>query len=193
MSAEDQLRWDRKHLEQGSTDLPSAFLREVIEHQGWEIGRGRALDLACGKGRNAVYLATRGFQVTAIDISPVALAEGRTRAGQRSVAIDWRQGDLERIGLAGDTYDLIVKINYLQRTLFPRIKRAVKKGGCVVCDTYLIDQKEVGHPSNPEFLLAHNELLEIFRDFRVLLYREGRFADGAAPAFRAGILAQRID
>lgn len=192
MSLDDQKRWDCKHAAAGSNRAPSPLLQEIIAGGSWQIPPGKALDVACGKGRNSMFLARRGFQVTAIDISPVALAEGRRRADEDSLEIDWRQCDLERSELAAAGYDLIVAIDYLQRSLIPRIKHAVKSGGHVIYDTYLIDQQAIGHPSNPEFLLAHNELLEHFRDFRVLFYREGACADGAEPAFRAGILAQRI-
>lgn len=192
MALEDQARWDRKHASERGSEAPSLFLREVLDSSAWQIPRGKSLDVACGKGRNAVFLATCGFRVTAIDISPVALDEAQRRAHASGLAIDWRQNDLEAIDLPGEEFDLVVKIDYLQRSLIPQVKRAVRRGGFVVCDTYLIDQKEIGHPSNPAFLLAHNELLEYFRDFRVLLYREGKFSDGGASAFRAGILAQRV-
>jgi hypothetical protein len=59
-------------------------------------------------------------------------------------------------------------------------------------ETYLIDQRAIGHPKNPEYLLAHNELLDHFRGLRVLLYREGKFVDALEPSYRAGIFAQKI-
>jgi hypothetical protein len=68
---------------------------------------------------------------------------------------------------------------------------AVKVGGYVIFETYLIDQREIGQPKNPDYLLGHNELLEHFRDFRVLYYREGKFTEGEEASCRAGILAQR--
>ena len=190
MSGDDQLRWDRKHGDGGSASAPSAFLREIIDGDAWNIPPGKALDVACGKGRNANFLATRGFRVTAVDISPVALAQGQAQAKDSSLAIDWQQADLEQLQLGADEYDLIVTINYLQRSLVPQIKQALRHGGHVVFETFLIDQQEFGHPSDPNYLLSHNELLVYFHEFRVLFYREGKFADGDAPAFRAGILAQ---
>jgi tellurite methyltransferase len=192
MSGDDQLRWDRKHGEGGSAQAPSAFLREFIDGAAWSIAPGKALDIACGKGRNARFLAARGFQVTAVDISSVALAQGQAQAKDNSLAIDWQQADLEQFQLDADAYDLIVNINYLQRSLVPQIKQALRRGGHVVFETFLIDQQAFGHPSDPNYLLAHNELLAHFQDFRVLFYREGKFADDARPAFRAGILAQKI-
>ena len=128
------------------------------------------------KGRNALFLASRGFQVTAIDISPVGLEHGRERAKANSLSITWQQADLEDLQVAAGEYDLIVNINYLQRSLMPRLKGALKPGGHVIFETYLIDQRAVGHPKNPDYLFDHNELLDQFRDFRVLLYREGKFA-----------------
>jgi hypothetical protein len=85
-----------------------------------------------------------------------------------------------------------VNIDYLQRSLLPVIKAALKLGGFVICDTYLIEQQTIGHPKNPNYLLQHNELLESFRDFRVLYYREGKIINNDDPSFRAGIFAQKI-
>ena len=194
MSIDDRMRWDQQHLKSLGTEPPSAFLREILESDAWTGLGGTALDIACGKGRNAIYLAQRGFAVTALDISAVALEEGRRRAQQQDLQIDWHLCDLEARTLApaaGD-FDLIVNFNYLQRALIRPMQQAVKPGGHVIFETYLIDQAAVGHPKNPDYLLRHNELLDCFRDFRVLFYREGKFADGEAAAFRAGIFAQRI-
>ena len=191
MAREDQVRWDRRHGRGKGIDPPATLLRQIVETDAWLLPRGLALDLACGKGRNALYLAENGFEVVAMDVSAVALAEGKRAAEEKRLSIEWRQTDLEQIELEEGGYDLIVDFNYLQRSLMAQIKRAVRRAGYVVFETYLADQKEIGHPKNPAFLLARNELLEIFRDFRILYYREGRFADAGAISFRAGMLAQR--
>jgi 2-polyprenyl-3-methyl-5-hydroxy-6-metoxy-1,4-benzoquinol methylase len=192
LGSDDQARWDKQHAEARSADTPASFLRQVFENDGWQLPRGRALDIACGMGRNALYLAEQGFEVVAMDISAVALQEARKRAELKRLRIDWRQTDLEAVRLDETAYDLIVNFNYLQHSLIPHIKRAIKSGGHVVFETYLIDQKEHGHPNNPDYLLRHNELLEHFRQFRVLCYREGKFSDDSAASYRAGILARRI-
>ncbi|HEY7717064.1 MAG TPA: class I SAM-dependent methyltransferase [Candidatus Binatia bacterium] len=191
MSQDDQIRWNRQHAESGGSEEPSRFLREVLESESWDLPPGRALDLACGKGRNALYLASRGFHVTAVDISPVALERGRRLCEQRLLAVEWQQADLEHLQLKTAEYDLIVNINYLQRSLIENIKTALKTTGHVIFETYLIDQQIIGHPKNPAYLLAHNELLEYFRDFRVLSYREGKFPDAGKPSYRAGIFARK--
>ncbi|MEO6162829.1 MAG: class I SAM-dependent methyltransferase [Candidatus Binatia bacterium] len=194
MSADDRMRWEQQHLKSLGTEQPSAILREILESHAWPALYGSALDIACGKGRNAIYLAQRGFAVTALDISAGALAEGRRRAQQQDLLIDWLLCDLEASALApvAGSFDLIINFNYLQRALIRPMQQAVKPGGHVIFETYLIDQAAVGHPKNPDYLLQHNELLECFGDFRVLFCREGKFSDGGAEAFRAAIFAQRI-
>jgi SAM-dependent methyltransferase len=192
MSTDDRIRWDKQHLSSPGAEQPSAFLRDIVESAAWPARRGRALDIACGKGRNAIYLAQRGFAVTALDISLVALEEGGQRAQQQDLRIDWQTCDLESTALDDAGFDLIISFNYLQRSLFGPMRQAVKPGGYVIFETYLIDQAALGHPKNPEYLLRHNELLECFRGFRVLFYREGKFVDGNLEAFRASIFAKRI-
>lgn len=192
MAVDDQDRWDRQHGEGYGTIAPSQFLQEILDSNHWTIPPGKALDVATGKGRNALFLAERGFQVVAIDISRVGLEEARKRAQGNSLSIDWQQHDLEKLQLPVAAYDLIVNINYLQRSLIPGLRSALKPDGHMIFETYLIDQQAAGHPKNPDYLLNHNELLEHFRDYRVSLYREGRFGDGAEPSFRAGIFAHKI-
>src|SRR5512136_410766 len=129
MSTDDRIRWDKQHLSSPGAEQPSAFLREIVESAAWPARRGRALDIACGKGRNAIYLAQRGFAVTALDISRVALEEGRQRALQQSLSIDWQTCDLKSTALDHAGFDLIISFNYLQRSLFGPMRQAVKTGG----------------------------------------------------------------
>jgi SAM-dependent methyltransferase len=191
VSRDDQIRWDRQHGAKQGREQPAPFLRQVFESRYTDITAGRALDIARGRGRNAIFLAEKGFEVTGIDISPVALARAEQRAKKKSLAIFWRQVDLENYTFEAAPYDLIVNIDYLQRSLLPSMKAALRTGGFIVFDTYLIGQQAIGHPKNPDYLLSHNELLESFRDFRVLYYREGRIINNGARSFRAGIFAQK--
>jgi SAM-dependent methyltransferase len=191
MAMDDRSRWDRQHAESSGPEEVSSLLQKVLAGEHWEISPGRVLDIACGKGRNALYLAAHGFDVTAVDVSPAALDTGRRQAAERNLQVTWMQIDLERESLPGSGYDLVINFNYLQRALIPNIKTVMKAGGVIIFETYLIEQRQLGHPRNPEYLLAHNELLDRFNDFRVLFYREGKFADGREPSFRAGLLAQK--
>jgi SAM-dependent methyltransferase len=191
MATDDQVRWDRQHAAGHGSEHASGFLKEILLSDSWPIPRGWALDIATGKGRNAIFLAEQGFDVVAVDVSPVALDDARKRAAGKSLSISWQQADLERVELPEATYDLVVDFNYLQRSLIPQIKAALKPGGHVIFETYLIGQEMIGHPKNPAYLLRHNELLELFRDFRVLCYREGKLSDHGEASFRAGLLAQK--
>jgi tellurite methyltransferase len=165
---------------------PARFLVENLEL----LPRGKALDLAMGGGRNAVYLAGQGFEVEGVDISEEAFHQAMDLAGHRGVKIKARVADLERnYRIQSAAYDVILVFNYLQRDLFPHIINGLKAGGMAVYETFTIDQPQLGHPKNPDYLLRYNELLEHFRPLRVLRYQEGIFDNSAA---RAAIIAQKI-
>jgi SAM-dependent methyltransferase len=191
MSLDDQERWDRQYAERAASERPSAFLQRILDSGHWEIPTGRALDIAAGSGRNALLLAARGFQVDAVDISPIGLEQAAARAREKSLSISWQHADLQSAQLPEATYDLVVDINYLQRSLLADLQASLKPGGWIVFETFLIDQQTIGHPKNPDYLLASNELLDWFRGFRVCYYREGKIAEDGEPAFRAGLLAQK--
>jgi SAM-dependent methyltransferase len=187
MADEDRKRWDEKHAGSHEGSEPSAFLKYILEQDAWPLIPGLALDVAAGKGRNAAFLSAKGFDVEGIDVSEVALDAARRRAPRATFA----QGDLDEMELGGNRYDLIVNFNFLSRALIPKIKRALKPGGHIVFETYLIDQRTLGHPRNPDYLLLHNELLDLFRGFRVLFYREGKFAENSDAAYRASLFARK--
>src|SRR5262245_23284078 len=191
MALDDRARWDKKHAAEQAMQKPSSFLKEIFEADSWPLPKGRALDIATGKGRNAIFLAERGFQVVGIDISPVGLEMARRTAQEKCLAIDWQEADLECVELPKEHYDLVVNLNYLQRSLVPQIKNTLKPGGWVIFETYLTDQSKIGDPINPDYLLLHNELLHFFRDFRILYYREGKFPQSGESAFREALLAQK--
>jgi 2-polyprenyl-3-methyl-5-hydroxy-6-metoxy-1,4-benzoquinol methylase len=189
---EDQKHWDDKHAGGHGEESPSSLMEEVFRSKSWPIQPGKALDIATGKGRNAVFLAEHGFRVDAMDISAVALEEARKIAQAKKLDINFIEVDLDHAELPEASYELIVNFNFLERALIPKIKSALKPGGHIVFETFLIDQKELGHPRNPAYLLGHNELLDLFRDFRVLYYREGKTTDGGKEAYRAGLFAQKV-
>jgi SAM-dependent methyltransferase len=137
------------------------------------------VDIACGSGRNAVYLALLGYDVIAIDRLPDALERCTDLAARSGIAVRVEQRDLEFPGALDDlTADLVVVVRYLERTLFGPLRRAVRPGGLLVYETFTSDQAELGHPRNRRFLLDPGELLEAFSELETLEYREG-FFDGA--------------
>jgi 2-polyprenyl-3-methyl-5-hydroxy-6-metoxy-1,4-benzoquinol methylase len=166
---------------------PSKFL---VDNLGL-LPEGRVLDVAMGNGRNAVYLARMGFSVEGVDISEEAVRKALNLAASNRVTIEAETADLEKgYSIKPDTYDLMICFNYLQRNLVPQMKAGLKKGGMIVYETYIIDQAQFGRPRNPDFLLKHNELLDLFRDFRCLRYREGLFNNSKAIA---SLIAEKID
>ncbi len=166
--------------------IPSRFLVENINL----LPKGRVLDVAMGSGRNALYLAQRGFQVAGIDISNEAIALALENAKGYGLNLEAEVGDLEEdYHIDKEAYDVIICFNYLHRSLMPQIKEGICPGGMIVYETYLVDQPKFGKPRNPDYLLKHNELLDIFRDFRCLRYREGIIENRKSVA---GIVAEKI-
>lgn len=182
----DQARWDEKHgrTEYDAGVRPATFLEERITLiESLLPLRGRALDLAAGAGRNSVFLAQHGFEVVALDVSPVGLALAGRLAQERGVEIQCEAVDLERRLLPEATYDLVVDFFYLQRSLFPGIVAALRPGGLLVFETFTVD-----HPTmRKDFLLGQNELLNAFLQMRVLFYEE--LPDPHSPVAR--LIAQK--
>ena len=173
------------HIHESSFE-PAPFLVENIEL----LPKGLVLDVAMGTGRNAIYLAKLGFAVEGIEISPEAVNIALESAQKSSVTIRAQLADLEgSYSIKKGAYDLIICFNYLQRSLIPQIKDGLRKGGMVVYETCIIDQAQLGKPKNPDYLLKHNELLDMFRDFRCLRYREG-IVEGQKAI--AGIIAEKV-
>ncbi|MET0152745.1 MAG: class I SAM-dependent methyltransferase [Candidatus Binatia bacterium] len=184
MSEHDRNHWEEAYAcHSGILAGPAPFLADHFHL----LQPGRTLDLAAGSGRNASFLAERGHRVLAADVARVALRQLR----RRSRAVDVVQVDLERPCFRIASFDNIVCINFLDRALFPAMLRWLRPGGALLVDTFLVDQREVGHPRNPAFLLGHNELLERLREARVLRYREGAVVDESGTSYRAGIVVMR--
>jgi tellurite methyltransferase len=171
----------------GEDREPADFLVENIEL----LPKGRVLDVGMGFGRNAVYLAKMGFTVEGVDISEEAVQSARQSARENGVEIRVQTADLEKdYRIEQAAFDVIICFNYLQRSLIPQMKAGLKEGGLVVYETYIIDQARLfGRPRNPDFLLRHNELLDMFRDFRCLRYREGVIENRKAIA---SLVAQKV-
>ncbi len=150
---------------------------------------GRVLDVACGRGRHALWLASAGFDVQAIDRNPEAIAVVRDSAAKRGLSIDTAVVDLETDPppAIATGFDAIVVFNYLHRPLMPRLLDALKPGGRIVYETFTIGQAKRGHPTNPAFLLKDGELEELMAPCAILRSREGEF-DGRLIA---SVVAER--
>ncbi|WP_345969119.1 class I SAM-dependent methyltransferase [Sulfurimonas sp. HSL1-6] len=170
MAQKDKEKWDKKYTEmEGLLERrpPSAL---VSAHAPEAPGR-KALDLACGGGRHSLYLADEGFAVDAVDISTVALAALREKADL--ARINLIEADLDTFVPDAETYDMIVKTNFLDCNLITRAKAALKPGGIMVVETYMADAGNEKPDANPDFLLQKEELKSLFGEgFSVLEYRE---------------------
>ena len=157
----------------GAISGPSSWL---LENAGLLPRGGRVLDVACGRGRHALLLAGAGFDVTAIDRNPDAIARLRAIADRLEFRLTAEVIDLETEpppGLGSQAYDAILGFNYLHRPLLPSIREATKAGGRIFYETFTTRQAERGHPRNPAFLLQDGELEALMQPFRILRSRAG--------------------
>jgi SAM-dependent methyltransferase len=156
-------------------------------------GEGHALDVACGRGRHALWLAERGMTTLAIDRDADAVRELNDIAQERHLSLHAEvrdlEGDLEgRAGPIGPAaYDVIVVVHYLHRPLFPALIEALAPGGLLVYETFTRAQAARGKPTNPDFLLESGELIALVRPLSVIASREGDY-DGRLVA---SVIARR--
>lgn len=163
MSIEDRRRWDAKYAQRSPASELSAdaWLIESTE----PIPPGRALDLATGLGHNAIWLATQGWSVDAVDVSPNGLRLAARMADRHRVAVGWVAADLDHIDLPSEAYDLVVVFRFLERTRLPElISQTLRPGGLLVYETFNVRHRErfPGAIRNPAFLLECGELPGLF-------------------------------
>ncbi|NNG02062.1 MAG: methyltransferase domain-containing protein [Desulfobacteraceae bacterium] len=186
MSRPERDKWNRKYLEKTIVSEPAAI---VTEYHAM-AKPGRALDIAAGTGRHSLFLAERGFQVDAVDVSDVAM----NRLTGRDPSIHARCLDLDDWRIPAGTYDLILNIRFLDRRLFPQIIGGLKKRGILIFESYLSGTRSAGTPDmSKDYFLRPNELLHAFLPLRIVHYRESIPADadgGKATAGLVGIKSQ---
>jgi hypothetical protein len=182
---QDKIRWDKKYATKkylfGREAIP--FLQDHVDL----LPKGHVLDLAMGEGRNSVYLATKGFQVTGVDISAEGLKKAATLAAELGVTITTVVADLESYEIPANSFDVIICTYYLQRDLFPKIAAALKSSGMALIETNTMDHLQYRPRFNKAYLLKPNELLTMLPGLRIVRYQE---VDTGQAAF-ASILAQK--
>ena len=180
MSADDRKKWDRRYEDRDRTPTaPSVAITELAELLP---RRGRALDLAGGHGRHAIWLARRGLDVTVADISPVGLGLACERAEESGLQVRTACVDLESDPLPRGPWDLILCVRFLLRDLFPAIVRHLRPGGTLV---YLQPTKTnlERHAKPPAaFLVEENELRTLAAGLDVVHYTESWRSDGRHEA-----------
>jgi tellurite methyltransferase len=182
--------WDERYRSgEHLRDSPAPLIVRSIE----KIHPGRALDLACGAGRHALLLAERGWRVTAVDASRVAIETVRRQARERHLEVDARVADLEKheLEIQPESLDLVCDCYYLQRDLFPAIRHGVRPGGMAIAIIHTVDDSPDVNPMNPDFLLQPGELRRFFARWDILHEFEGKPADAPHQRAVAEIVARR--
>ncbi len=183
----DRIKWNHKYREMPPRQQVSPLLQDFVGR----ARKGRALDIACGGGRHAVFLAGQGFEVDAVDISEVGLAYLQNR----SPKIHPIPADLDEYRIPRGKYDLIINFNFLLRRLYPQIIAGLKPGGMVIFQTYLREENQpLRAPHHEDYLLKPNELPEAFRALRIIYYREEKIIGAGAkyPQFASLVAIKEI-
>lgn len=183
-------RWQK--IYQGRDD-PGEPIQALLQNQHLLPVTGDALDLACGLGANTLFLASKGLTCQAWDFSTVALEKLAIRARDQKLPIKTRAINLESDPFPDDQFDLILVSHYLYRPLCPAICNALKPGGLLFYQTFCQQKVIDKGPQNPNFLLAENELLELFSSLKPVVYREERLIGDTSQGFRnqAILIAQK--
>lgn len=178
--SEMQQKWDRRYraalgvkpedIKLGDAELEAAFVLREFTHL--LPGSGAALDLACGLGANALWLARAGLQVQAWDLSTIAIDALAARAERENLALQAVVRDVVATPPAAESFDVIVVSYFLERTLAPHLQAALRPGGLLFYQTFVQDKVADAGPNNPGFLLAENELLSLFPKLTVRVFRD---------------------
>ena len=198
MSESDRKKWDARYagVHEAPLQPPSDLLQHLVTNPTADgslgpltrlvsgtstVSNGRALDVACGGGRNALWLAGRGFTVDGLDISGIGLQRGRTAARNAGLEVNWIQADLDReLPLSSPyqsgPYQLILMMRYLNLACLTRLQDLLAPGGWLVAEVYLDPEgldATVSGPRNPEFLARPGALRGALDELVVAYYREG--------------------
>jgi tellurite methyltransferase len=190
MSEDEKNTWEEKYSADGYEPrrTPSALLTEWLDDRPPR----KALDLACGTGRNSLYLAEKGYAVTAIDISPRAIAMAERFAREKGLKINWIVADLDNHAIQG-RYDLIViSFFYVNKNMVPPIIDALKRGGWLLYENRMLSPSSADEDQKHRFHLRPGELRELFQGLKVISYEERRAdGEGGRPSYLASLVAQK--
>ena len=196
MSQADRDKWDARYRS-GAYEArvhPSALLADWVDRLVLTGAAPRAIDIACGAGRNSLFLARRGWHVHAIDISAVALGRLRAAADAANLPVTCVETDLEPAtsaldGIDDHRYDLALLIRYADTALVEALPRVLAPGGFLIAEMHLQTDAAVAGPRSPRFRVAPGELRRAAAAFELLYYNEG-FVDD--PDGRTVALAQLV-
>ncbi|WP_139556825.1 class I SAM-dependent methyltransferase [Methylotetracoccus oryzae] len=162
--------WNERYRARGGS--PSEACRVLVDNAHLLPPGGEALDLACGTGGNALFLARRGLTVYAWDLALNAVNALRSAARLEASAIHAQACDIDTVAWSADRFDVIVVSRYLDRALAPHLCDSLRPGGLLFYQTFTAAKLDAAGPRNPAFLLDDNELLALFGSLKVRYYRE---------------------
>lgn len=163
-------KWDKRHADADKLPAPAEVLKRNLHLLP---NTGKALDLACGLGGNALVLAGHGLDTAAWDISPVAIRRLNTYAAEEGLTnLSAQVRDIEQQPPPPASFDLIIVSYYLERALIPALMEALLPGGLIYYQTFTRTAVSDLGPGNPAFRLADNELLNLFSNLKLRYYRE---------------------
>ena len=182
---QDRLKWNEKYRSGEYPDESAAIVTKYAT-----LARGKkALDIAAGNGRNALFLAEQGFSVDAVDISDAGL----NLFAAEHANIHPICADLDDFDIPANRYDLIINIKYLNRRLFPYIREGLAPDGILIFQTFLDSPIPVtDQPACRDYLLRENELLHAFLSLKILLYKESEEKKNDEAAYLVSLIGIKI-
>jgi len=190
MNHPDQLKWDQRY--QNSSGVPAAC---TVLQQNLHLlpSQGKALDLACGLGGNALLLARQGLDTQGWDISAVAIEKLQQQAINEGVTLQSVSRDITAEPPTAESFDVIVVSYFLERQLAPALCAALKPHGLLFYQTFTEHRVSERGPQNPAYRLKENELLHLFADLTLRYYREEGITGNTTQGFRdeAMLIAQK--
>jgi len=191
MSEDEKNNWEKRYSGDGNEprQTPSALLTEWLDDRP----PGRALDLACGTGRNSLFLAEKGYDVTAIDISPRAIKLAEHIAREKGLKINWIVADLDNYAIQG-RYDLIVISFFsVNKNMVPPIINALKSGGILLYENHMLSPSSAEDEARKHrFHLKPGELGQLFKGLKVIRSEERQVdGEGGQPSYLASLVAEK--
>jgi tellurite methyltransferase len=184
---------EEKIVAEGDLSVPlwraNPLLSEIICLVEERVSGRTVVDLACGAGRDSVYLAQRGWQVTSVDNKTETLERCKQLAQSNQVKVNTLRFDLEatKQPLNDLSADVVLVMRYLHRPLFPAIDKLIKPKGAIIYSTFMVGSEKYGSPKNPNYLLKPGELTDIFASYEVVIDEQRELADGRPVALFVAI------
>ena len=169
MSEQDRIKWNQRYTEDSyQKNNPVTLVEDWLP----KLPVGRALDVACGAGRNSILLAQTGYQVDAIDVSRVGLDLAREKAENQGLEINWIEHDFDQPYPFNSDYDLIIVLWFVNLDLVTRLCDCLAPGGYLLCEEHLITDQDVIGPTSSKFRVAPGDLRHAVSGLDIVLYEE---------------------